>query len=552
MHARGRWIMSILQDVLYVPDLSANLLSISHLACRGAEVHFISEACHVYDKTKSPILEGKLHNNLYIMQMHVDGPVTAKVATLASCPENASETPAQALTSSTGSLDLWHHCLGHLHTKAVTCMADEGLVTSMEISDREPRTQLCNPCLEGKQTHEVIHKTTSTRSKHMLGCIFTDVCGPLPTQSHRGYKYFVTFTDNKSCWVSISPLKEKSEVGQHLKAFIMRAELETGLKVKTLCSNGGGEYMAKHVQQFLTDRGIKHEITMVDMPQHNGIAECLNCTLLDKTRAMLSNADLPKSYWLEALNYAVLLHNVSPSKSLGTTPTEEYTGTKPDVSRLHVFGCMAHVHVPEQARGKLSACSMTCTFLGFAQQRSMFRLIHRPIQKFLESCNIVFNEGGPSPRHERIILEPNDDTPLPSPPPNPAAPSRPKRATCPPVQDDDPCYDVSSYGHRANIVLTDASEPKTYNKAMASPDAPKWLTACEEEMRTWKDLDVYNIVPQPKGRKVIGSKWVFHVKWGPNGSIQKHKARIVAQGFTQVEGINFDQTFTPVAKFSSL
>jgi hypothetical protein len=134
------------------------------------------------------------------------------------------------------------------------------------------------------------------------------------------------------CWVSISSLKEKSEVGQHLKAFITRAELETGLKVKTLCSNSRGEYTAKHIQQFLMDCGIKHEITTADTPQHNGVAEHLNCTLLDKTRAMLSNTDLSKSYWLEALNYAILLHNVSPSKSLGTTLTEEYTGTKPDVS----------------------------------------------------------------------------------------------------------------------------------------------------------------------------------------------------------------------------
>jgi hypothetical protein len=170
---------------------------------------------------------------------------------------------------------------------------------------------------------------------------------------------------------------------------------------------------------------------------------------------------------------------------------------------------------------------MACTFLGFAQQRSAFRLVHRPTQKFIESRDVVFDERGPTPRHERIILKP-DDAPPPSPSPNPATPSRPKRATRPPIRDDDPCYDVSSYGHRANVTLADAAEPKMYNEAMASPDASEWLAACEEEMRTWKDLDVYNIVPQPKGRKVIGSKWVFRVKRGPDGSIQKHKARIVA------------------------
>ncbi len=63
---------------------------------------------------------------------------------------------------------------------------------------------------------------------------------------------------------------------------------------------------------------------------------------------------------------------------------------------------------------------------------------------------------------------------------------------------------------------------------------------------------MYDIIPRPKGRKIVGSKWVFCVKQGPDGTIQKYKARLVAQGFTQVKGINFNQTFAPVAKFSSL
>ncbi len=54
---------------------------------------------------------------------------------------------------------------------------------------------------------------------------------------------------------------------------------------------------------------------------------------------------------------------------------------------------------------------------------------------------------------------------------------------------------------------------------MASPDADKWLAAYEEKIWTWKNLDIYDVVPQPKGQKVIGSKWVFCVKQGPNGTI---------------------------------
>jgi hypothetical protein len=153
-------------------------------------------------------------------------------------------------------------------------------------------------------------------------------------------------------------------------------------------------------------------MTTANTPQHNGIVERLNRTLLDKTRAMLSDANLPKSYWLEALNYAVHLHNISPSNALTTMPTEAYSGTKPDVSQLRVFGCTAHIHVSEHSQDKLAAHSLPCTFLGFANNRSAFHLIHRLTKKFIESRDVVFNEGGPTPRHERIIPNPMPLPPL--------------------------------------------------------------------------------------------------------------------------------------------
>jgi transposase InsO family protein len=162
--------------------------------------------------------------------------------------------------------------------------------------------------------------------------MYSNMCGPLPTVSHCGYRYFITFVDDSSCFASVFPLREKSEVSKTLKAFISWAELETGQKMKVLYSDGGGKYLAGHLQQYLQERSIKHKITTANMPQHNGMAERLNRTLLDKVRAMLTNADLPKPYWLEALNYATLLHNVSPSHSVPTTASEAYIGTKLDIS----------------------------------------------------------------------------------------------------------------------------------------------------------------------------------------------------------------------------
>jgi transposase InsO family protein len=89
--------------------------------------------------------------------------------------------------------------------------------------------------------------------------------------------------------------------------------------------------MARHIKDYLIEHGIKHEVMTPNMLQHNGVAERLNRTLLHKAQAMLTDTNLLKSYWLEALNYATFLHNLSPSCSISTTPSELYTGTKPDV-----------------------------------------------------------------------------------------------------------------------------------------------------------------------------------------------------------------------------
>ena len=87
---------------------------------------------------------------------------------------------------------------------------------------------------------------------------------------------------------------------------------------------------------------------------------------------------------------------------------------------------------------------------------------------------------------------------------------------------------------------------------MARPNATKWEVTCEDKKQSFNMMGVYKVVPHPKGRKVVGSKWVFHIKWGPDRAIQKYKAHVVMQGFTQIEGVDYDETFVPVTKLLSL
>jgi Reverse transcriptase (RNA-dependent DNA polymerase) len=228
------------------------------------------------------------------------------------------------------------------------------------------------------------------------------------------------------------------------------------------------------------------------------------------------------------------------------------------------------MHIPKSYCSKLSLHSKQCTFIGLATNYKAFKLIHRASHKIYHSCDVVFNKGGP--KHERVVIDDDDNidyehdngdttvdgdaAPPAIPPPVPPSVTRPMRTIRAPICDNDPRYDVTSYNRtpvRASVAESEiGSDPRTFDEAMARPDATKWRLACGTEQIAFEQMGVYEVVPCPRGRKVVSSHWVFRVKRGPDGSIQKYKARVVAQGFTQIEGIDFDETFTPVAKLTSL
>jgi hypothetical protein len=102
------------------------------------------------------------------------------------------------------------------------------------------------------------------------------------------------------------------------------------------------------------------------------------------------------------------------------------------------------------------------------------------------------------------------------------------------------------------VAGTDASKPKSFREAMQRPDTNLWYKAAVKEMQAHIENGTWELVKLPPGRKAIGSKWVFKVKRNANSSIKRYKARLVAQGFSQRPGIDFDETFAPTAKWAAL
>ncbi|KAK8663809.1 hypothetical protein V6N13_083614 [Hibiscus sabdariffa] len=103
-----------------------------------------------------------------------------------------------------------------------------------------------------------------------------------------------------------------------------------------------------------------------------------------------------------------------------------------------------------------------------------------------------------------------------------------------------------------DVILVDQDEPKTYQEAVASPDSEKWLEAMRSEMDSMSENQVWTLVEPPEGIKPIGCKWVFKKKTDMDGNVQTYKGRLVAKGFRQIHGVDYDETFSPVAMFKSI
>ena len=145
-------------------------------------------------------------------------------------------------------------------------------------------------------------------------------------------------------------------------------------------------------------KGVHHEMTNPYTPQENGVSEWMNRTLVEMARAMLSDAGLPNTYWGDAILYVTHILNCVPMQALDEdlTPHEAFTGNKPSVMHLRIFGCKVHVHIPDAKRRKLNAKSIKCIFLGFVENRKAYICMQRPSGQVFESRDVVFDEGSAS------------------------------------------------------------------------------------------------------------------------------------------------------------
>jgi Reverse transcriptase (RNA-dependent DNA polymerase)/gag-polypeptide of LTR copia-type/GAG-pre-integrase domain len=671
----------IFPNVLFAPELQSNLISVLSLVRNAGYQIWINEQRMEFYLNGELRMTARIDENCVA---HLDGRVI---------------TSEQANAASTCILnrELWHRRLAHFHIQGLETMIRDELVEDLRIDNTSKPDPICVPCLAGKQ-HRAVHTTPTTRSDTLLYRIAADLHGPIHTEAlpYRAL-YWMPMVDEASGYIHVALLRKKSDALEAFQRFKAMAETQTGLRIKHLRDDKGGEFMSTAFEKYCEGQGIIREHTIRATPEQNGAVERVNRRISEGATAMLTEAKLPPSFWgFAVLAYIHVANRCGSQAHKGTTPYQLWHRKKPTVKRLRVFGCAAYVHVQKDQRRALEAHTRKCVFVGYPSDRAGWMFWDSSARQLIYSDSAEFDErefpgAGKQPVTATVPLnllpdedqqdnniENGDDAPAPPTPPNapvdalddnaippvlvaghpvpPVEPPAPAPAPPNPVarrphltrelqalldtthynrrptnmppkrnskartqgvladpdtDDDDDGEELAHlaetlpdptihpfvpfHANFANIparsgtrpstipqskwkmprhkrpaplpnpdficiplvdgieyALNASAEPNTLAEALQRPDGDQYLESAIEEVRAHLENGTWKVVRLPRGKRAIGSRWVFKIKRTADGSIERYKGRIVAKGYAQREGIDYTETFAPTARFGAL
>jgi transposase InsO family protein len=536
LHVNG--ITQVITNVYYVPELKNNLISIGQLSEKGVAVLIQNAECRCYHPKKGLILQTKMSANRMFVFLATMMP---KIPT---CFKTASEDETH----------LWHCRYGHLNFKGLRTLHYKKMVRGLP--EMKTPSKLCNDCIIGKQHRESISKKSLWRATHRLQLVHSDICGPITPSSSSGKRYLITFIDDYSRKIWVSFLSEKSQAFNAFKMFKSMVEKEIGAPIQCLRTDRGGEFTSKEFNSFCDSHGIRRQLTAAFTPQQNGVAERKNRTIMNMVRCMLSEKHVPKYFWPEAVKWTIHILNRSPTLAVKElTPEEAWSTIKPSVHYFKVFGCVAHVHIPETKRKKLDDKSFRCVMLGMSDESKAYRLYDPATKRIVISKDVIFEEDecwdwgrsseemkqdvldwGESEEEENGLIQSEDggdsnaNTETEGEIENGSSSSHSDarsgsdsaqsieealeegRIRRPPVwmNDYESGEGLSEEEEIQNFVLfTSPSDPTTFEEAIHSD---KWRSAMDNEIAAIEKNSTWELTDLPAEARTIGVKWIFKTK----------------------------------------
>ncbi len=452
----------------------------------------------------------------------------------------------------------------------------------------------CEPCaLGGARKPNIPH--TRPRQRSGVGnfgdSVHVDLCGPFPPSVHTGFKYVIGFADRATREVHVYFLVHKT--GDEVRSAIETFTADHG-KVKQFVFDNGGEFTASTVDQLLNEIVTSRRFSVPYTPQRNGLIERFWGTLLRQTRIVLAHSNHTQALWPFAMEHVVEIHNSLPTRALDPpmSPYEAHSGKLPSLKRFSkaVWGCDCVILLPnpDKETTKLSPTGVKANYLGVDVRRNgeyyfvpiLNKVVSvvRAYQYFPTQFTPIVNAPAP-PRialsstignHPVVpaILAPGINLQLPTVTaipvntgPNQAAMADPTEFLNLSLPANASVYSSSLAGDcfavNADALVSRVMDaPVRHRDILGRPDEAEWLKAEQldfaAKMRNgaFEILDASKIPPGTMTHKL---KFAYVNKVDPiTKDLIERRARIVAQGFTLREGIEYTEKANGIMRGSSV
>ena len=538
----GRQKELILKEVLHVPKIRRKLVSVSSITDKGNVGEIKGNSIVIKDQSGGVLFEATKRGKIYTLPFI--------------------ETVSEAnVAEDSDALTLWHRRLAHINKRTILKMAEAGSAEGLEIggaklNNREVGDHIdCLSCGQAKMARRSFPPSTRERSNRPGEVIHVDICGPVGATTVAGSNYFALFKDEHSNFRHIYFVKSRDEVYNCIRDCFNQVKVDTGNAVRCLVSDCGSEFVSKRTQEFLAQSGAIHRTSAPFVPAQNGFIERDNRTVMEAARAMLYQNKLPEKLWGEAANAAVYILNRTANRNTGDqTPFELYHSKKPRLSHIRVFGCLALMKAQEKKRSgyqrKLDPRGVKTILVGFERDYT-YRLYEPTSNKVIIARDVSLDESqtleaGETQEEYEFISKCIDDLPD--------------------VESGDDVDDEIGRDAEANLArqnsrsedqATEAlfvygDEPSNFREALSSEHSREWVKSMDDEYESLVKNKTWSLVKLPAGRTPITCKWVYKLKRNTDGSVARFKSRLVARGYSQKKGIDYKETFSPVARLESI
>nr|GEV80603.1 Gag-Pol polyprotein [Tanacetum cinerariifolium] len=537
-----------------------NLFSIGQLCDADLEVAFRKSTCYIRDLKGNDLLTGSRGIDLYFITLQdTNSP-------------NAISLMAKATSSQSW---LWHHCLSHLNFDTINLLSKNDIVIGLP-KLKFVKDHLYSSCELGKAKRESFQSKITPSSKRRLQLLHMDLRGPMRVASINGKKYVLVIVDDYCRYTWTHFLRSKDETPEVLINFLRLVQRGLHAQVRIIRTDKGTEFLNKTLHAYFASEGILHQTSVARTPEQNGVIEIWNRILVEAARTILSAAKAPLFFWAEAIATTCLNQNHHVSSD--PVPQCQRTALEHD-SLCPSPQCQENV--TQAYRTVTTSNELDLLFI------LMFNELLIGSSQVVSKSSAVTTADVPNQRQQQHTTPLNNQT-TPDPTcqvltqaPTVASTENINQAEmveendqvkndefinifCTPIQDRgerssrhvDSSNMHTFYQHHPSEHQSDGemcmfaltvsrTEPKIIKEAMADS---AWIDSMQEELHQFDQLDVWELVDIPLCKNVINMKWLWKNKSDEENTVIRNKSRLVAKGYAQKEGVDFEESFAPVAR----